>query len=254
MKLVTLNIWDARVFKPLMDFFERNQDVDIFCLQEVFNGSEAGFFREDRRINGFTEISKRLAHHQGFFANTEELDDTPPSGMAIPYGVAIFAKKDIEVLSYHQDFVFGTDNFASEDAKTHKRAIQTINILHNNKKLAISNVHGLWNGQGKTDTPDRISQSNKIKVHITSFNSPVVLAGDFNLLPNTESLSIISNGMRDLVEEYDISSTRSSLYTKHTNPVLFADYIFTSPEIKINNFEVMADVVSDHLPLAIDFE
>jgi exonuclease III len=38
MKILALNIWDARVFDPLMKFFEDNQDIDIFCLQEVFIG------------------------------------------------------------------------------------------------------------------------------------------------------------------------------------------------------------------------
>lgn len=255
MKIISLNIWDARVFDPLMQFFQNNQDVDIFCLQEVFNGNESGTFREQGQIiNGFTEIYRRLPNHEGFFTPAEEaLDDQPKRGLAIPYGLAIFVKKGVEVLSHHHDVVFGNNNkFSSDDAKTHRRIVQTVCISHNHKFLAISNFHGLWNGQGKTDTPERIEQSQKLKKHLNTFNHPVVLVGDFNLLPHTRSLAIVAGGMRNLIEDYAITSTRSKLYTKHEKPVLFADYIFTTPEIEIKDFKVLQDVVSDHLPLMLE--
>ena len=254
MKFISLNIWDARVFEPLMDFFGHNQEIDIFCLQEVFNGNEIGFFRDRKRINGFLEIQNKLPNHQGYFVNTELLDDIPERGIKVPYGLAIFMKKDIKVLSHHHDIIFGDAHRSLDhDAKTHKRVIQTVCINENNRPIAISNVHGLWNGQGKTDTPDRIEQSNKIKTHIKKFNYPIILAGDFNLLPDTQSLGIIREGMRDLIKEYNITSTRSKLYNKHEKPVLYADYIFTSSEIEINDFNILSDVVSDHLPLLLDF-
>lgn len=33
LKLITLNIWGGHVEKPLLDFINAHQDVDIFCLQ-----------------------------------------------------------------------------------------------------------------------------------------------------------------------------------------------------------------------------
>ncbi len=257
MKIIFLNIWDARIFDPLMNFFEKNQNVDIFCLQEVFNGEEAKTFRgEGHRINGFSEIAMRLPNHNGFFTPAEEaLDDKPERGLKIPYGLAIFVKKDIKIISHHHDFVFGdSEIFSSSDAKTHRRIVQTVCISHNDKPLAISNFHGLWNGQGKTDTPERIGQSKKLKAHINSFNHSIILGGDFNLLPDTNSLSIVKEGMRDLIQENNIISTRSKLYTKHLKPVLFADYIFTSPEVEVKDFKVLEDVVSDHLPLLLEIK
>ena len=252
MKIISLNIWDARVFEPLMNFFNNNQDVDIFCLQEVFNSNQEGVFRGDKRLNGFSEIAKRLPNHTGYFTVTEVLDELPPQGIEAPYGLAIFVKKDIEVLSHHHDLIFQPEYYVHEDAKTHKRFIQSICVLKNGAPISISNVHGLWNGQGKTDTQDRIKQSNKIKNHVGIFEHPVVLVGDFNLLPDTKSLAIIKENMRDLIAEYKITSTRSALYTKHKEPVLFADYAFTSPEIEIKHFEVLQDEVSDHLPLLLE--
>lgn len=55
----------------------------------------------------------------------------------------------------------------------------------------------------------------------------------------------------NLIKKYDVKSTRSSLYTKENK---YADFVFTSPEIKINDFKVLQDEISDHLPLLLDFE
>jgi endonuclease/exonuclease/phosphatase family metal-dependent hydrolase len=58
--------------------------------------------------------------------------------------------------------------------------------------------------------------------------------------------------MRNLIREYGITSTRSSLYA--TSPVMYADYALTTPGVKVNEFKVLPDEVSDHLALLLDFE
>ncbi len=41
MNLLSLNVWGARAgLNELLGFFKEHQDVDIFCLQEVWNGGE----------------------------------------------------------------------------------------------------------------------------------------------------------------------------------------------------------------------
>lgn len=38
MKLISLNTWGGRAGKEeLLAFFERYQDIDIFCLQEIWS-------------------------------------------------------------------------------------------------------------------------------------------------------------------------------------------------------------------------
>lgn len=114
------------------------------------------------------------------------------------------------------------------------------------------NVHGLWNGNGKTDTPDRLVQSDNIIKFIKNLDNPFVLCGDFNLLPDTESLKKFEEfGLRNLVREYNIRSTRTKFYDKEHK---FADYIFVSKDIKVVDFKVMSDEVSDHSPLILDFK
>lgn len=57
--------------------------------------------------------------------------------------------------------------------------------------------------------------------------------------------------MKNLVKEYKVTTMLSSLYPKEGTPI--RDYILVSSEIQVKKFEVIQDVVSDHLPLYIDF-
>ena len=83
-----------------------------------------------------------------------------------------------------------------------------------------------------------------------SFKGPKILCGDFNLHPETKSMKLLEQNLKNLIVEFGITSTRSKLH-KRTNK--YADYIMVSEEIKINKFEAMDENVSDHLPLLLDF-
>jgi endonuclease/exonuclease/phosphatase family metal-dependent hydrolase len=111
------------------------------------------------------------------------------------------------------------------------------------------NVHGLWNGKGKDDAPERIIQSNIIRQFIDKVGGEKILCGDFNLNPETESIKILEKDMRNLVKDYAVTSTRTSLYKK---PGKFADYIFTSRGINIKDFKVLPEEVSDHSALVLE--
>jgi endonuclease/exonuclease/phosphatase family metal-dependent hydrolase len=93
--------------------------------------------------------------------------------------------------------------------------MQYMKIYHDGKPLTIFNIHGLWNGQGKDDTPERIIQSQKAIDFITSTSYDVIVIGDFNINPDTKSLLMFENaGLRNLIAEYGITSTHTSLYLK----------------------------------------
>jgi endonuclease/exonuclease/phosphatase family metal-dependent hydrolase len=75
------------------------------------------------------------------------------------------------------------------------------------------------------------------------------MCGDFNLRPDTQSMSIIEQaGVKNLIKEYNISSTRTSLYTKSEK---YADYIFISDNLKESEFKVLPDEASDHSALML---
>ena len=79
------------------------------------------------------------------------------------------------------------------------------------------------------------------------------MAGDFNLMPDTESISILENmSVRNLIKDYGITNTRTSYYTKSADK--FADYTFVTEGIEVSDFKVLLDEISDHAATYLDFE
>lgn len=255
MKLISLNTWGGRAGKEkLLDFFEKHKDIDIFCLQEIwaapyehFEGAMAGGSPVDHSkimTEGLQEITKLFTGFTPYFR--------PHFGDN--YGLLILVKKNVNILSEGEIFVHRQKGYMPEknDLGHHARNIQFITTTLNDKPLTVINFHGLWNGLGKGDSSDRLNQSQKILDFIKTLEGSVVLCGDFNLLPNTESIGKIEkSGLINLIKKYNVASTRSSYYLK---PEKFADYTFISPEIKVNDFKVLPDEVSDHLAMYLDFE
>ena len=257
MKLISLNTWGGRVFEDLMQFFEKEKDsIDVFCLQEVLE-PQAGEADEETKTaikeyqksgrkqmwNLYLEISNHLNKFDGFISE--------------PYSsgkerLATFIRKDIdakvEVFPVYKQLpltLYGRDFWVG-------CIMQHIAASTNGKRYDIANVHGLWQGVSKEDTSERINQSNVINGLLSKFGGSRVLCGDFNLNPDTESVKILEKSMRNLVRENKITATRSSLTPERKGR--FADYAFVSDKIKVKNFKVLNELVSDHLPLYLEFE
>jgi endonuclease/exonuclease/phosphatase family metal-dependent hydrolase len=240
MQLITLNIWGGHLRDPLLDFIGSHRDIDIFCLQEVYHNASKKISNDDKKVhlNIFSDLKALLPEHHALFCPA--IDN---------YGIAMFLRKDIDLITdgildiYHNPHHPGS-------GPSHSRTLQWLKCLIDSQAYCILNVHGLWNGKGKADCPERILQSQKIREFLTTVESPKILCGDFNLRPDTESIKILEEGMNNLIQMYKVDTTRTRHYGKEEK---FADYIFTSPEIVVNRFEVLNDEVSDHAPLLLDF-
>lgn len=164
------------------------------------------------------------------------------------HGLACFVKKNLK-----QSFV--------GDAKLHDvekkwndysgrfagGAIQIILV----EDYAIANAHGLWQQSIKGDTEAKLAQSKTIIDLMKKVKGKKIVCGDFNLLPDTRSIQLLRDEYKDLIYDYKIESTRSSLYTKELR---YADYIFMDKDILINSFSVPNLEISDHLPLILEFD
>lgn len=237
--------------EKILDFLDRYQDVDIFCFQEVFNGggsvkAEVEEKIPDKDYKLFSHIESHLPQHVGYFR----------PALGEHYGLATFVKKDIELIKEEDYFVHKYKGFFPDGPLgLHARNMQILEVRVDNGTVAIINFHGLWTGKGKMDNEDRITQSNKVVEYIKNhISSEIVLVGDFNLVINGKSLDIVENaGLDNLIKKYNIPTTRTSLY-EHRAIEPYADYVFVSPGIQVEDFRVLPDVVSDHVPLFISFD
>lgn len=239
MKIITLNTWGGRAGKEdLLSFFKKYKDVDIICLQEIYHEASHVVI-EDRGdvLELFSEIQKILNSHIGYFK------------AAIPnYGIAMFIKKDYEVFEEGSQIMYEPTDY--QGGGNHSRNFQYVTSVHQGKKITVINLHGLWNGKGKTDTEERLMQSKKVLEFTKTLTHDFIICGDFNLLPDTESLKMFEqSGLKNLIKEFDIKDTRTSHYKK---PERFADYMFTTKNIEVIDFKVLPEEVSDHAALYLE--
>ncbi len=124
------------------------------------------------------------------------------------------------------------------------------------KDVFIINFHGMSRPVDKRDDPNRLLQS-KTLIGFLADKQQAVLGGDFNLLPETESIKLFAqHGYQDLIEEYNISTTRNQLaWDQYPEPKFekqyYSDYVFLSPDSSLRTFTVPDGKVSDHLPLEV---
>ena len=194
-------------------------------------------------VYGMQEISATLGNHNAYF-KPHHLEN---------YGLMMLVKKDLDVLIEGEVFVYKEKGHIPEgDVGFQARNVQYVNLKTQAGNRSILNFHGLWNGGGKGDSEDRLLQSDRIIEFAKTLSNPYVLCGDFNLLPDTQSLKKLEDfGLRNLIKEYGITSTRTSFYDK---PAKFADYALVSEGVNVKDFKVLSDEVSDHSPMYLEFE
>lgn len=244
MKLVTLNVWGGAVNEPLLQFLTAHQDIDFFLFQEMHHNATAKTNWDNRgNPNLFEDMGQVLPQHIGYFASAQSGE----------YGLAGFIRKEFDLTETGDIFVHRhRDAMNDIDATSLGRNLQYFKIV-GKKPFTLMNFHGLWTGKGKEDTEERINQSKRIVEFIKSLSDEYILAGDFNLLPNTESIKILKDtGVRNLITEYGITNTRTSYYKKSSDT--FADYTFVTPGIKVKEFKILPEEASDHAAMYLEFE
>jgi len=267
MKIVSLNTYHGILFEPLMEFVARHApSTDVFCFQEVLSSNPPArrLSRKESRPDLLQQLTALLPDYDWHFAPIQD-DLGRQSGDEghWQYGLAMFVKKSLDVAGAGDFFIcHGFNTYDHVDFMTIGSNAQYVQLRLNDSLLTVCNLHGASVPGDKLDTSDRLAQSEKL-LEFFSRQERVVATGDFNLLPQTESIRMIERaGFRNLIAEYGIKTTRGTMMRKlHPEYELgefgfqeFADYAFVSPKIRVSNFEVPDEPISDHLPLILEIE
>jgi endonuclease/exonuclease/phosphatase family metal-dependent hydrolase len=243
-RIISLNIWQGKLLDPLMSFIKREApQTDIFCFQEMISSLK------DSSLDIFSVIKKELPDFQGFFESVQDGGDGRPED---EFGLALFIRKADPVDKEGDFFVYRTRNaMVGNDQMTFGRNFQFVQFPKNGKEYTVVNFHGLADRNGREDSDERIDQSNKLKEFLAAVTGLKIVCGDFNLTINTKSLAIIDEGMRNLIKEFGITSTRNHYFPY---PDKFCDYILIDKDVKLKGFAVLDDEISDHLALRLDWQ
>lgn len=260
MKLLSLNVWAGVLIDPLTEYLKKQAPTtDVFCFQEVIEGPEGyGDIGAGYRADTYARIKGALPNFVPHYAPAEEniSELIVPSPVPVSYGQATLVSPTFEILEHKTIWV--TDPKTQVNASNiyiRPRCMQHLAIKTPNGVIAIGNLHGVLDGGSKGDSPDRSRQFKIVADFLEQVHYPKILCGDFNARPETKSLELLDKGMKNLIRDYDIKITRTHWYKgleKYNDTI--SDYMFVSPDIKIQRFEVPAITeISDHLPLVLEF-
>ena len=232
MRVLFLNLWDGELSDALRLFLDEQRDIEVFCFQEFRDADDVlpEFLRAYQKFTVSKQIAARVNYSQAVYVHpswrvdniVELMRPDPEIGLALGLRVSLLEK------SYEIINVQGTP-----------RALQD----------------GVWQvNDDKKDFPARLRQSQTLREFAQKQIAPIVMGGDFNVSPDSESIEIFRRaGYQDLIRDYKIATTRNHFsWERYVTKHFYSDYVFLSPELTVKNFIVPNVEVSDHLPLILE--
>ena len=257
MKLLNLNLGIKLDNSKDVIKLIKEEQCDIVAFQEVMrkkDDSVYDMYNSSNVIKSNTNFKYSYfgplwyaRHHIKNNKVTRDFGGTTEQGNEILSKIPILKADNVFYYKEYLEFS-DTTNFRIED---HPRAFIDAILDVEGRKVQVINIHGCWN-KDKKDDNRTILQMEKILSHIR-YDIPSIVVGDFNLLPNTKSIEMISKKMMNLIEKYNIKSTRPKFDDGLDKGNLVCDYIFANNKVKVNDFRVIDTNISDHLPLILDF-
>jgi endonuclease/exonuclease/phosphatase family metal-dependent hydrolase len=261
-----LNGWGGKLHAPLVSYL-RSSTPDVLCLQEVVHSPEAAkewlTYRDGdhvlpQRANLFRDVAAALPDHTAMFCPAAQgvlWDGEEP--VASQWGLATFVHRALPITEQAQGFVhkgFSADGYGEHPRSRNAHAVRVYDFAKA-RFVCVAHMHGLRDLDGKTDTPERIEQAERLAELVQRIAAPddaVVVCGDFNVEPESRTFEILGRmGLIDLVTTRGFNGTRTSHYPK---PGKFADYMLVNGQVEVADFSVVAEPeVSDHCPLLLDF-
>lgn len=259
LRIVSLNLWGGQAFEPLLDFVRQQAPrTDLFCFQEMLDAPELVPLACGFRTTLYRELTAALPDFAGAFDPVVAWDQPLDEGRSlhVPFGLATFARRSLPIVDRRAARVVDHQDTLDAIPGLHDivRWLQVTEIGTPRGTLLVGNYHGIARPGSKLDSDERLEQSRGIRRILDRHDGPVLLIGDFNLLPETESVRLLEAGLRNLVIERGIPTTRSRLNPYHGTPQEqpHADYAFISPGLRVAHFEVPDVQISDHLPMILD--
>ncbi|MDV8021485.1 endonuclease/exonuclease/phosphatase family protein [Rhodococcus sp. IEGM 1330] len=263
MKIVSINAWGGAMFDELVAWLE-TVDADVICLQEVTRTAHRSgwstFADGERtlpqRLSLYDDVSAVLTGYTPYFVVNDAGPVTDGEGAELrqDFGIATWVRDEFPVVGLDAQFVHS--RFVDHtvwDVGDRPRAALTVTVRDRvaGRFVSVIQVHGLRDPAGKGDSPIRVEQARKlvnVVEHVHTTSDVTVLCGDLNLLPSSETFTLLAeHGMTDLVGDAD---TRTSIYTK---AIRSAGYLLVSSPTAVRKFEIVTEPeVSDHRALMLD--
>src|SRR3989338_86618 len=213
-KFLTLNIFNGEFLDKCIDFLKK-ENPDIFVLQEVYDSKDKSLEKKNRSLN---ILKKKFQEYYSFF--TPEFYKKI-NGTKVDSGNVIFSRFPIlrrESVYYSKSY--GERKISSpEEFVNTARNFQAAEVKINNHSLNIVNTHGIWGFDGK-DNKERLRMSDIICSKAKELTN-VILAGDFNIAPNTVTIKNIEKILNNVFKDELKSTFNMKIKTPFVNKSSF---------------------------------
>jgi endonuclease/exonuclease/phosphatase family metal-dependent hydrolase len=249
MKFISLNLWPVgELFDRIVDFLDQEQ-ADLLFLQEVYNGTDSAI---PLKFRAFEELKKHLKLPYGEFAPTF-FDVDVPGAERVDQGNAVLSRFPLqsrEPIFY--DVPYGERQNTPAGFPFNPRNLQRVTAEIHGQTVYLFNTQGIWGLDGG-DTDRRLQMSQKIVNEIKDV-SPVILAGDFNVKPNTQTIYNIEKHLQNVFKDELVTSFNMNWKTNPGYATAVVDMVFVSPTIRVTSHHCPQLDISDHLPLVCELE
>jgi endonuclease/exonuclease/phosphatase family metal-dependent hydrolase len=241
MKLMTLNAWQGRLERVLPKYLEE-QNVDFACMQEAvaYEGMTGGLF------TSFAKLGASLSLDHQYFSRLYAVrycNDKLSFGNVVYSKLPFLQTKNTFTRgTYKDNFVFGVDDY-------NIRAFQHVALDVHGKKLHILNHYGYHIEAHKLGDEETMRQISIMIAYIKQLDGAVILCGDFNLAPESESIKQFDTILHNLSVAYLLKTTLSVLTYKEE----VCDYIFVNDKVDVKDFFMDQAIISDHNALILNF-
>ncbi len=242
-KFLCLNLWEGgKLFDEVLAFI-RIEQPDVIAFQEVCDGHDPLW---ERNFRSMEVLRKELAYPFDDFAPC--FVKHGPSGKVV-VGNAIFSRFPI----LDRGVTFFDIPFGERPEETEAfypitpRNLQRVALDINGESVQIFNTQGIWGTDGR-DHARRLEMGRVIADEVSRYPR-VVLAGDFNVNPDTQTITQIERHLSSVFKE-ELESTFNMQHKTNPNfATAVVDMIFVSPTLRVSAHTCPAANVSDHLPL-----
>lgn len=242
MKLLQLNAWGGRLESNIINLI-RSESPDVVNMQEVFSAAgDVGLL-----IGTIESLRAELDYPHCFYSPVFQFR---LMNSKAKFGNCVLSKKPFinhKTIYTHLDYV---EDFSFDEHSYNIRNIQHAVISVGSKKLNILNHHGYHIAQHKNGDAETLHQMKQIGEYTDSLDGPVILSGDFNLAPHSESIELLNGRLDNLSIRHGLKTTRTPL----THKTEVCDYIFVNDQIKVADFYASDELASDHKALIVEFE
>ena len=242
MKLIQLNTWSCKLPSEITKLLQ-DEKPDIACLQEIVTATDGGKIIDtiDTILNGYPFeyrfntplVEFNFMHRQA------------TRGNMIASNLTMFGENEIWTHgSFFKDF-----DYIDSKGYNVARNIAHAEISTPQGNVHILTLHVFHIKEHKNGNEETMHACKELVAYASALDGPVIITGDFNLSPESESIQYVNKSFRNLSVENGLSTTRNHLTTKKE----VCDYIFVNDKVSVDNFYMSEAIASDHNALILEF-